>query len=131
MHLPSWPNLCFSTIALLASFLIGWNCFEIFAPDWWWGLSLEERKKKWKLHWFQRWFNFAGSLLGWAVLWLLLRRVWMTYISAANPGALTLLDLLGAMVALIGITGWLPRTVMGFITSFERIFEKFAEKIAE
>jgi hypothetical protein len=55
----------------------------------------------------------------------------MTYIAVADPGPLALLDMLGAIVALIGITGWLPRTAMGFITSFEKIFDKVAARIAE
>jgi hypothetical protein len=125
-----WFNLLFWLVAVLGSGLISWNCFEIFSLDWWEKLLPEEKRKRSKLLWFQRWFNFSGSMFGWAILWLMFRRIWTVYVAGApNPGPLTPMDLLGILLAFVGVTGWLPRASMGFLEGLDKIFNKAVDKV--
>jgi hypothetical protein len=105
--------------AFVASVLLGWKAIEIFT-------DVPKRKKEeqppaswW---WQQRWFNFLGSLIGWFTAWILVRRY-----SACIHGATitpTASDLLIGFIAFVGVTGYLPFTVYGLISSVYRVGEK-------
>jgi hypothetical protein len=116
-------NCIFWFIAIVASGLLGWKAVEIFTdvpkkkkeeqppPSWWWQ---------------QRWFNFLGSIVGWAALWVLIRRYW-TYILGGCAPDPSLWDLLAGFIAFVGVTGYLPYTVYGFISSVYRVGHKLAD----
>jgi hypothetical protein len=121
-------NCIFWFIALVASGLLGWKAVEIFTD-----VPKKEREEKEKEKqrppswwWQQRWFNFLGSIVGWAALWLLLRRYW-TYILGRCGTDPRLWDLLAGFIAFVGITGYLPYTVYGLISCVYRVGHKLAD----
>lgn len=92
----------FWVIAVLSSLFYGFAAFKIFSVD------TKDRPFLWWAH--QIWFNFLGSLAGWAAFWFLSLRVievapanYMRYIS--------IWDAATAVVAFIGMTGHLPYTL--------------------
>jgi len=99
----------FWTVAVIVSALYGKFCWTINELDW--DEKLEERDttrwdkgtNAWKLH--QIWLNFLGSFAGWWACWCFLlsyesHRRWQT--------SFTFVDLLLAVIAFIGMTGYLP-----------------------
>ena len=98
--------LIYWVVAVTASALYGWNAVTIFKahikgteplpePAWWW---------------HQRWLNFVGAFVGWISLWLLLRK-FGDYIFGSCVAHVDPWDALGALVAFVGITGYLPGCV--------------------
>ena len=120
-------NCIFWFVAIVASGLLGWKAVEIFTevpkkkkeeqppPSWWWQ---------------QRWFNFLGSLVGWAALWVLTRRYW-TYILGGPAIDPNLWDLLAGFIAFVGVTGYLPYTVYGLISSVALVGFKLADSLKD
>jgi hypothetical protein len=105
----------YGVVALVASALSGWKAAEIFLPlippntrqeD-----DLEEHKKRWPWKVHQFWLNFVGSATGWVCLWFVIVKVWPYLSSDAEPsfgwGYAAL-----ALVAFLGVTGYLPYTLM-------------------
>lgn len=114
------------TFAFVASALLGWKAIEIFT-------DVPKRKKdeqppaSW--WWHQRWFNFLGSLVGWFAGWILARR----YLPCFRGATLTptVSDLLTGFIAFVGVTGFLPYTIYGLISSVYRVGEKLADKLID
>lgn len=81
--------------------------------------------KRYKISWYvhQFWFNFLGSLIGWLSLWILFKHLQCmpTYEIASN---LKLADFVLILTAFIGITGHLPKTVMGFILGIGKLADR-------
>lgn len=93
-------------VALIVSGLIGWHALTIF--------SVEPTSTP---HlWQQRLTNFAGALIGWVALWVLGLR-FSGCLSGGGCATATWggWDLFGAFIAFIGISGYLPFTVIGLI----------------
>ena len=90
--------------AFLMSMFFGFWSAEIFGS----------KAEKWNTphHLYQWWFNFIGSLTGWAVLYLLLfaRFDWGKSAAVNNVGAT---DILLLLIAFIGISGHLPMATTG------------------
>jgi hypothetical protein len=74
----------------------------------------EINKKSWKF--YQLWFNFAGSLFGWLALYAL-------RIELVQP-SLSRTEFLLFFIGFVGITGHLPYTTYGLITSIEKVATK-------
>jgi len=81
----------------------------------------DNRPWAWWVHQF--WFNFVGSLFGWAALWFLARKVWLC-ISTSCPAQLDLSDGLAIFMAFVGITGHLPYAVAGVLQGIRELAGK-------
>jgi hypothetical protein len=67
-------------------------------------------KPRWQWWLFQFWFNFVCSIAGWAIAILYVRR----YQSDALKFAFTGADAIPLLMALLGVTGLLPRALWAF-----------------
>jgi hypothetical protein len=128
-----WIWIVFWIVALIASGLYGWNAWIIFVspspPSW-----VQQQ-------WHQRWLNFLGALVGWTALWLLLRKFGTCVVDPAlrkfapcvvgqcinDVGAL---DVVGALVAFVGVTGHLPYVVIGLVSGIPVLARKLVEVLA-
>lgn len=114
-------SLIFLGIAVLASLFYGWKCLDIFKvsknED-----EIERLGWPWRLH--QRFLNFVGSLIGWITLWDFLNRCAGFLDHSVTFG---LWDLLEATVAFVGITGYLPLAVVGFIEGLRDLAAKLTK----
>ena len=120
----TWPIF---VIAIIASLFFGVYAINIFFK------KAEVPKTKdehfsWKIHQF--WLNFVGSLSGWIILYFLLKRVEHL---ASNDYVFTLsfADFISFVLCFIGITGYMPATIVGLINSFGLIVSKFVESISK
>ena len=109
-------NCIFWIVALVFSVFYAWWAFDVF------GVSKEGKPWAWKAHTI--WFNLAGSLVGWLALRVLIRR-YSAYI-LGGPGTVdpNWSDLFVGFIAFVGITGYLPYTVSGIISSVYLIASK-------
>jgi hypothetical protein len=73
----------------------------------------------------QFWLNFVGSLVGWTALWFLLRRVFASIESPCSP-SISWSDVSIFLAAFIGVTGFLPFTVVSLIYGLREIAAKIA-----
>lgn len=103
----NWLPWIFWTIATVASVLYGAFAVAIFVRP------AERPPTAWL--WHQRWLNFVGSMTGWLALWLLFVRHcgWPVQSCGREPGWW---DAIGALVAFVGVTGYLPFTIVGLIS---------------
>lgn len=94
-------------IAVCLSAWIGWYALTIF----------QVKSPNTPHLWQQRLLNFVGSLIGWVVLWALGIRFWDSLVTPNGYSTATVgwWDVLGGFVAFIGVTGYLPYTVIGLI----------------
>ena len=110
----SLPAL-FAAVAIGMSVFYGLRACEIFS------VSLSDRKPSWRFHQF--WLNFLGSGVGWVAAWAVLRAT-VECASAdcalsVSPSAVSLFFL-----AFIGITGYLPATIVGAIGGVSELVSK-------
>jgi hypothetical protein len=120
------PFILFCVVALVASGLYGWYAVKIFLPDIdprKWGMHSSDSLKKrmpfcWHMH--QIWLNFAGSLVGWACLWFVGKRIVESTTYFGWDYALL------ALIAFIGVTGYLPSTAVGIVQAIGTLVDKFA-----
>lgn len=117
----------YASVAVVASLFYGWKAVEIFT-------EIPKKPKEEQPHsawwWHQRWLNFAGSLAGWVVLWILIKR-YLPHFTGQCEIILTYWDVIGAVVAFIGITGYLPFTIIGLLSGAMSTFDKIAKLISE
>jgi hypothetical protein len=85
-----------------------------------WRNYREVRSHPWFLH--QAWFNFAGSLMGWAAGYYAYWRLDRGNAGAFEAGLL--------LAAALGMTGYLPRTLNGIAGSFGVFADKLRELIS-
>lgn len=98
----------------LVSILYGLFCYEIH----------EMRRPKFGANVaHQTWFNFIGAAIGWVAGWFLGTRVLDGKFDWAVVGLL--------MVTIVGITGHLPKTIVGLVLAPEFLFKKMVEKAAD
>ncbi len=108
-------KLLYPLLALGFSIFYASKAFEIFGP------KNDGRPSSWVFH--QWWFDFLGSLAGWAALWLVIRRVvWSA--DQSQTIDLKASDGLLAIVAFVGMTGHLPRLIYGLVQSVDEIAKK-------
>ena len=125
MAIEGWTAVIYWVVALVASGLYGWHAVAIFKahiaergeqpPRAWW--------------WHQRWLNFLGALVGWLALWLLLRKFLGCVFGdcVATVGAW---DVVGALVAFVGVTGYLPGTVVSLVSGVGGLAGKLTEVLS-
>ena len=79
----------------------------------------------------QRWFNFTGSLFGWAALWCFVRSSWSVWRLSAPASHATSSDFALGFVAFVGISGWLPYATMGALDALRTLVEKALNRALE
>lgn len=109
-----WSAL-FTIIAIGMSVFYGLRACEIFS------VSTTDRKTSWRFHQF--WLNFLGSGVGWVAAWAVLRAT-VECASAdcalsVSPSAVSLFFL-----AFVGVTGYLPATIVGAIGGINELVSK-------
>ena len=95
----------------------GVKCFDAFQVRLADGETVTRKNVTWPYWFHQFWFNFAGSLFGWAFLYFFL---WhrMPLILSTNA---TFSDGFVLFVAFVGITGHLPYAVAGVLEGLKQI----------
>lgn len=122
MTIPCWFKIVFWALAIVASVLLGVFCFSIHGDP----------SRNNPAHRIQQgWFNSLGSLFGWASLWVLLHQVWGIWRLSASPVRLTTSDLVLGLTAFIGISGYLPFTVMGVIHALVALVVRLVNRLTE
>lgn len=71
---------------------------------------------------YQFWFNFLGSMFGWAALWILLDS--HDWLLATSHRELQLSDGVLFFTAFVGMTGHLPMTMMGVVLTLGEVVKK-------
>jgi hypothetical protein len=120
-----WMVAVFWTIALVASLLYGWHAVAIFKAH----IAGREEPPPRAWWWHQRWLNFLGALVGWITLWFLLRKFLGCAFNDCNV-ELNAWDVVGSLVAFVGITGYLPNTVVSLVSGVGALAGKLAEVLA-
>jgi hypothetical protein len=104
-----FPPWWYTIPAILFSLFYGLSAFKIFdAPTC-------GKHWTWVIH--QIWFNLLGAATGWSALWVL-------YLRAAHQDPFDIWNLLLFVLAFIGITGHMPRTIVGLVLAPGEIFAK-------
>jgi hypothetical protein len=109
MPLPPCFEVAFWSFAGVVTAFLGWFCFEIHDLN-----RAEYRGSKLAQ---QVWLNVVGALAGWVALWFLVLRWWGVRGLSAASVQLTASDFVLALTAFIGVTGYLPYLVVGFVYS--------------
>jgi len=126
MTIPSWFEVAFWSVAFIVSGFLGGFCFEIH--------SLNRSSYKWPASAQQVWLNFVGAFVGWIALWFLVRQWWGVWRLPSTPVAplqMTASDFGLALTAFVGISGYLPFTVVGAIQTFVALINKVVGRLAE
>ena len=123
----SWPII---VTGIVASLFYGIYAINIFFPK----DKVDGTKNEhlsWKIHQF--WLNFLGSALGWTILYYLLKRV--DYLEKLGRNDyyydISFLDIFSVFIAFVGITGFLPMTIVGLINSISTLAQKIIETIGK
>jgi hypothetical protein len=120
-------------VAIGASTFYGWKAVEIHSfSSATGGTSSGEAAESantpypwaWVVH--QAWLNFLGAFVGWLALWILGRRFWDCVFGAcsASPGGW---DILSGLVAFVGMTGFLPGTVVSLVAGLSMLASRLSE----
>jgi hypothetical protein len=109
------PTIIFLVVGIGFSFFFGLKATEIFR------VPTEGTTRAWKF--YQFWFNFLGSLIGWVALWFLARKITACLLSSC-PAQVDSMDILVIFISFVGITGHLPYTVMGLIQGLNDLAKK-------
>jgi len=107
-----WFNSLFWFVGLGFSSFYGFKALTVFEVE------PGSKPKAWKFHLF--WFNFVGSVVGWAVLWVLSRKVWL-YLQAKSPDQVNPWDIAFLLVAFVGITRHLPYALFGILRGINEL----------
>jgi hypothetical protein len=101
--MPHWIWFAYSMVAFVASCWFGWKATTIFEVPVLEGWSAKRTA--------QFWFNFVGSITGWAALFFVAYRV----VIDGDLHHFEVWDALGVLVAFLGITGHLPVFIMQIV----------------
>lgn len=125
MTIDGYVAVVYWAVALVASALYGWHAVNIFKSHI--AERTEEPHKAW--WWHQRWSYFLGSLIGWLAVWLLMRKFSGCVFGecAADVG---MLDVVGAFVAFLGVTGHLKDTVVSLVSGIGGLAGKLVEVLS-
>lgn len=123
----SYWNIPYAIIAVALSLFYGWKAVKIFkankSDD-----DVEKLDWSWKLH--QSWLNFAGSIVGWLVLWVMFQK----FLGCISDGCTVVFgawDFIGYLIAFIGVTGYLPAAVVGFVGGLGSLGSKISELVSK
>ena len=111
-------NVAFPLVGLLFSVFYGWKSIDIF-------LEVPTTHKPWAWKFHQFWLNFSGSLVGWVALWFLTRKV-LSCIRTSCSAPVNFWDVATFFLAFIGITGFLPFTIVSLIQGIKELAAKIA-----
>jgi hypothetical protein len=75
----------------------------------------------------QRWFNFLGSISGWLILWILLPNLIQCFKYQATND-LSMKDIILFLIALIGVSGYLPLLLFGIAKSANELANKIGKQ---
>jgi hypothetical protein len=123
MPIPCWFVESFAVSAVLVSILHGCFCFEVH--------GLKRSDFSWPSLIQQGWFNFVGSLFGWAALWCLVRRAWSVWGVSSSSGQATISDFGLGFVAFVGISGYLPYTTMGAVDAIRAFIAEALKRLLD
>lgn len=87
-------------------------------------ISTAGKSWAWKLHQF--WLNFLGSVAGWSALWFLLRSA-LQCASASCSFQFGWSEVGAFLLAYLGVTGYVPFTVIGLASGVKELAEKVAK----
>lgn len=116
--LPLWVLITVAILGAAFTLFYGLRAIEIFVDP-----PPSNKPLSWRFHQF--WLNALGSAVGWVALLFLLARVFPCF-EVACSAALTALDTVLFFVAFVGVTGYLPATVVGIVSSIGAIVGKIA-----
>ncbi len=128
------PPWWFRVVALVFSLFFGVFAVRV------WPVQPPEKDEAWNDgHWwkskarywlaYQFWFNFVGSLVGWAALWFVVPKSWPTTLPRVTWDSAVL-----AVVAFAGVTGHLPGAFMQLllgIAALLQVLRNAMEKAAD
>lgn len=120
----NWLVAIYWVIALVASLLYGWHAVAIFKAH----ISSADPQPPKSWWWHQRWLNFLGAFVGWSALWFLLRK-FIGCILGPCTAEPTAWDVLAAFISFIGITGYLPATVVSLVAGVGVLSGKLTETL--
>ena len=108
------PPWWFVGVSLAASAFYAWKAVAIF------DVSTKGKDWSWWVH--QVWLNFLGAITGWAALWV---SSYALRTSLARDSFLVDGWIFGTLaVSFVGVTGYLPRAMVGVSGAFGRIIDK-------
>ncbi len=123
--------ILYGALAILLSLFYGLHAVTMWPLD---DQMKESRKDRPWRHWratfdhpllaHQAWFNFVGSLIGWIMGGFLVLRI-----SSIGRDRIGLVEFGLFLVATLGISGYLPRTIHGIAGSFDALGGKLREKL--
>ena len=117
MGLPWWLGAPYWTLAIILSAFYGWKARDIF--------QVKRPDESWAYLAHQAWFNSVGALSGWAALWLEAVRIsWYATTGAQLQFGLT--DVVLSIIAFIGVTGFMPTTIVGLIEGIRELAARVA-----
>ncbi len=109
-----WCGLVYWTISLVLILFYAIKAYDIFAPA-------EKPNEAQKIH--NYWFNGLGALIGCVLLWTVIAKFWYS-IEHHDTSILTSGDYLTLLFSFIGITGFMPVTVVGITQSLGQLINK-------
>jgi len=124
MDCNNWVLLFFGLTALTFSIFYGAKGIAIFNEN-----DAEKFGKYRK--WHKRWFNFLGSIIGWIALWMLLPKPICDILRTIENGTpdISLSNILLFFLFFIGVTGYLPVTIVGVVLSIGELFQKAIDRL--
>ena len=106
----------FSVVGLGFSLFYGLNAVAIFQVT-------SVAKRAWRFHQF--WLTFFGSLVGWVAMWFLMARL-VAAMEAVDAVKFSLSSVALFFLAFVGVTGFLPLTVVSLINSIRALVGEIA-----
>lgn len=104
-------------VALCFSLFFGFKATDIFLTK----DQLKDRPSSWKF--FQFWLNFVGSIVGWIILWIILPNL-IDLMRLTHQNKISLNEIIAMIISFIGITGYLPASVVGLLMSIGDLVSK-------
>jgi hypothetical protein len=122
MENDAWINSCWFTVVFWVVGL-GMSLFHGLCAVSIFNVKAPPKAGIWNFHQF--WFNFCGSVSGWIALWFLLHKIALS-LNAPAAASPKLSDIALFFLAFIGVTGYLPFSVITGVESFREIAAKIA-----
>jgi len=112
----------FWLVALAFSAFHGRKAVQIFVNE----DVRKARKDDWAWHLHQFWLKLLRSVVGWAALWLLLPALEDCFITECPSDVA---HYVGWFISFVGVTGYLPMTLIGIASSFDQLIDAIVARI--